>query len=212
MSVVKMMATAPQPNANIDARSSDKQHLLGLLKPWGQEHLLAFWDKLLPAERSELAEQIRGVDFDLVARLYRDATAGHDRSAEDPAVLARRAEPPPAIRLRDPNSKFASHEAIRRGEAALRAGKLGVVLVAGGQGTRLGFDHPKGLYPIGPVSGATLFQILFEKLIAGRCQRWRSTIALGSRRTTCGCSARGRCPRLTQRPADCCWKRRAAWR
>ena len=56
----------------------------------------------------------------------------------------------------------------RAGEAALRAGKMGVVLVAGGQGTRLGFDHPKGLYPIGPLSQATLFQIHFEKVRAIR--------------------------------------------
>ena len=41
-----------------------------------------------------------------------------------------------------------------------------MILVAGGQGTRLGFDHPKGMFPIGPVSGASLFQILLEKIVA----------------------------------------------
>ena len=48
----------------------------------------------------------------------------------------------------------------------MRAGQVGAILVAGGQGTRLGFDHPKGMFPIGPVSKASLFQILFEKLLA----------------------------------------------
>jgi UDP-N-acetylglucosamine/UDP-N-acetylgalactosamine diphosphorylase len=43
---------------------------------------------------------------------------------------------------------------------------VGVVLVAGGQGTRLGFEHPKGMFPIGPVSGASLFRIHFEKIRA----------------------------------------------
>jgi UDP-N-acetylglucosamine/UDP-N-acetylgalactosamine diphosphorylase len=43
---------------------------------------------------------------------------------------------------------------------------VGVILVAGGQGTRLGFDHPKGMFPIGPVSHAPLFQILLEKVLA----------------------------------------------
>ncbi len=63
----------------------------------------------------------------------------------------------------------AAYQAARdRGERALRDGKIGAVLVAGGQGTRLGFDHPKGLFPIGPLSQAPLFQILFEKLLAVR--------------------------------------------
>ena len=39
-----------------------------------------------------------------------------------------------------------------------------MILVAGGQGTRLGFDSPKGMFSIGPVSGASLFQILLEKI------------------------------------------------
>lgn len=53
-----------------------------------------------------------------------------------------------------------------RGRQALAAGQVGVILVAGGQGTRLGFDHPKGMFRIGPVSGRTLFQIHVEKLLA----------------------------------------------
>jgi UDP-N-acetylglucosamine/UDP-N-acetylgalactosamine diphosphorylase len=52
------------------------------------------------------------------------------------------------------------------GEAMLAGGEVAVVVVAGGQGTRLGFDGPKGTYPIGPVSGATLFQIHCEKIVA----------------------------------------------
>jgi UDP-N-acetylglucosamine/UDP-N-acetylgalactosamine diphosphorylase len=43
---------------------------------------------------------------------------------------------------------------------------VGVILVAGGQGTRLGFDHPKGMFPIGPISGRSLFQIYVEKILA----------------------------------------------
>src|SRR6185369_5136325 len=63
-------------------------------------------------------------------------------------------------------NRFSPAEARRRGDEALAAGQLGVILVAGGQGTRLGFEHPKGMYPIGPVSQATLFQILLEKIVA----------------------------------------------
>ena len=57
-------------------------------------------------------------------------------------------------------------QAIAAGTAALDAGEVGVLLVAGGQGSRLGFDKPKGMYPIGPVSGATLLQVHLEKAVA----------------------------------------------
>jgi UDP-N-acetylglucosamine/UDP-N-acetylgalactosamine diphosphorylase len=62
--------------------------------------------------------------------------------------------------------RFTAADARRRGEEALAAGQIGVLLTAGGQGSRLGFDHPKGLYPIGPLSGASLLQIHLEKVQA----------------------------------------------
>ena len=52
----------------------------------------------------------------------------------------------------------------RIGADALAAGEMGVVMVAGGSGTRLGFEGPKGTFPIGPVSSASLFQIHAEKI------------------------------------------------
>src|SRR5262249_40177319 len=80
------------------------------------------------------------------------------------------AQAPPAIRLLDakhPATQAVSTEqAATRGREALEAGHVGVILVAGGQGTRLGLNHPKGMFSIGPVSGASLFQILVEKIVA----------------------------------------------
>lgn len=146
------------PNQSAD--TPRREALLARLQPLGQEHLLTFWDSLSPGERSTLAEQIAGVDFERVKRLF------HERHAEqDWAALARRAEGPPAVRLADetPESRAAAR---RRGEQALADGRVGVALVAGGQGTRLGFDQPKGMYPIGLHSRASLFQILLEKVWA----------------------------------------------
>jgi UDP-N-acetylglucosamine/UDP-N-acetylgalactosamine diphosphorylase len=60
----------------------------------------------------------------------------------------------------------ATTQASELGRRALSAGRVGVILTAGGQGSRLGFNHPKGMYPIGPISGASLFQIHFEKIVA----------------------------------------------
>jgi UDP-N-acetylglucosamine/UDP-N-acetylgalactosamine diphosphorylase len=59
----------------------------------------------------------------------------------------------------------------------MRAGQVGVILVAGGQGTRLGFEHPKGMFPIGPISGNTIFQILVERVLASS-RRYGSPIPL----------------------------------
>ncbi|HEV7224200.1 MAG TPA: UDPGP type 1 family protein [Pirellulales bacterium] len=151
----------PRKSSEQDAASVSREDLLAGLRPFGQEHLLAFWDSLSPLERSALAEQIRGVDFARLGRLFQGQRAQHDWAA-----LARRAEGPPAVRLSGAGRPAAASEARRRGEQALAAGRIGVALVAGGQGTRLGFEQPKGMYPIGPVSNATLFQILLEKVAA----------------------------------------------
>ena len=146
--------------------SPNREQLAARLKSHGQEHLLRFWDELDPAGRQQLARQIEAVNLEQIAALYEQGAAAHDWAA-----LARRAEPPQAIRLADRQAggRFSSHEARQRGTAALAAGKIGVLVVAGGQGSRLGFDHPKGMYAIGPVSGATLLQIHLEKAqAAGR--------------------------------------------
>jgi UDP-N-acetylglucosamine/UDP-N-acetylgalactosamine diphosphorylase len=64
-----------------------------------------------------------------------------------------------------------------RGEQAFRDGEVAFLVVAGGQGTRLGFDHPKGMFPIGPLSKKPLFQIHAEKGLALR-RRFGAAIPL----------------------------------
>ncbi|MBX7167205.1 MAG: UTP--glucose-1-phosphate uridylyltransferase [Pirellulales bacterium] len=134
----------------------DPLELRTLLRRFGQEHLLAFWAQLEPDRQERLAAQIAAIDFAQLAELRHDLPGG-----ETWAEAAQRAVGPPAIRLEGP-MPFPSELARQRGRELLAAGKVGVVLVAGGQGTRLGFDQPKGMYPIGPVSQASLFQILLE--------------------------------------------------
>jgi UDP-N-acetylglucosamine/UDP-N-acetylgalactosamine diphosphorylase len=139
----------------------DRDALLAALRPFGQEHLLDFWQQLATAERESLARQIESIDFHLIKRLH---SQGQDQS--NFRDLALRAGPPAGFRLDGSKNRFSADEAIARGRHALAAGQVGVILVAGGQGTRLGFDHPKGMFAIGPVSGRTLFQIHIEKLLA----------------------------------------------
>jgi UDP-N-acetylglucosamine/UDP-N-acetylgalactosamine diphosphorylase len=141
--------------------AANRDALLKLLAPCGQEHLLAFWDRLDAAGQASLERQIAEIDFAEIGRLYAQRGAlGNFRA------LAERAGPPPAFRLDPSQNRFTPEQARTRGREALDAGHLGAILVAGGQGTRLGFQHPKGMYPIGPVSGRTLFQIHVDKLLA----------------------------------------------
>jgi len=131
------------------------------LKRFGQEHLVLHLEKLEPDERSALESQLAKIDFELIQRLVAGSDAGPDW-----AELAAKAAPPPAIRLNETGSRFDPTEARLAGEKALRDGRLAAIIVAGGQGTRLGFEHPKGMFAIGPLSGRTLFQMLADRLLA----------------------------------------------
>ncbi len=142
--------------------SADPQ-LAALLDHHGQGHLLRWWDVLDDAGRARLAREIRDLDLvrldDLIERLV-----FHDEAAAPPAEAV---QPVPVSRLpRTDGERVTRRLAAEVGEGMLARGEVGVVLVAGGQGTRLGFDGPKGTYPIGPVSAATLFQIHAEKIAA----------------------------------------------
>jgi UDP-N-acetylglucosamine/UDP-N-acetylgalactosamine diphosphorylase len=122
----------------------------------GQGHVLDWWDELDDAGRRGLLEQIRGLDVPMLSRLY--ARRDHPFDTPDPALI----RPVPVI----PQGGPADAEARRRGEEALRRGEVAVLVVAGGQGSRLGFEHPKGMFPVGPVSQKTLFQVHAEKVRA----------------------------------------------
>jgi UDP-N-acetylglucosamine/UDP-N-acetylgalactosamine diphosphorylase len=138
------------------------------LQRHGQEHVLAWYPELTDNERDSLLKQLQAIDLEQLQRLYRD----RDQTFQLPPPEA--IKPIPVIRL-DADQRQAKAE----GEKALRAGKVAVLLVAGGQGSRLGFDQPKGMFPIGPVSNATLFQIHSEKVLAlSRRYLGRRTIPL----------------------------------
>jgi UDP-N-acetylglucosamine/UDP-N-acetylgalactosamine diphosphorylase len=125
------------------------------LRRYGQEHVLAWWDRLTDKERRELVGQLEGLDLELLNRLF----AQRERSFGLPPP--ERIAPVPVVRLEGGDA-----QARQLGEEALRRGQVAVLVVAGGQGSRLGFDHPKGLFPIGPVSNKTLFQLHAEKVRA----------------------------------------------
>ncbi|MCC9605848.1 UTP--glucose-1-phosphate uridylyltransferase [Blastopirellula sp. JC732] len=135
----------------------------------GETELLAYLQAAEPGVAAHLAKQLEAVNLaEIAATLSKKGAA-----ADGPLQMTS----PPAIRLDDAAPRIGEAEAIAAGEALLSGGKVAALLVAGGQGTRLGFDHPKGMFPIGPVTDRTLFQIFVEKLIA-RGSRYGAPIPL----------------------------------
>jgi UDP-N-acetylglucosamine/UDP-N-acetylgalactosamine diphosphorylase len=129
--------------------------LMERLRRFRQEHLLLFWDSLDVCRRSMLVDQLARIDLEQIDRLY--------AMRDQPSTI------PPADRLAPVSMESAADvdaATIQLGHEAIARGELAVLLVAGGQGTRLGFEKPKGMFPIGPVSNKALFQIHAEKVYA----------------------------------------------
>lgn len=127
---------------------------------YGQEHVFAFWDRLDDAGRARLAAQLEAVDFDLVFR--QRALLEEPASAQAPEFA-----PPELLGLeRDDEGQRRVRDATEAGAALLAGGEVGFLLVAGGQASRLGYNGPKGAFPVGPVSGRTLFELHARRLRA----------------------------------------------
>lgn len=120
------------------------------------------------AERQMFQRDAERIDWPLVRALYQSAGDRRADSPDDPRAMAcRAASPERLVRLPASDTERRQwQDAYDRGETALRSGRVAAVLVAGGQGTRLGIDDPKGMFPIGPLSGKSLFRWFAEQLIA----------------------------------------------
>ncbi len=120
----------------------------------GQEHLLTFWDELDEQGRSALLADVDAIDLAAFETAWQQAhTQEH---VVDPAMF----EVPECL------DAIEGRRARAAGEQVIREGRVAAMMVAGGQATRLGVDIPKGAFPIGPVSGASLFQIFAEGIAA----------------------------------------------
>lgn len=136
----------------------------------GQEHVFRFWDRLGAAERERLLAQAESIEL---PGLLRELAATRGRGACAEPRLA----PVPVERIPEHGGDAARHARAReRGAGLLAAGRVAVLVVAGGQATRLGYDGPKGAFPIGPVSGRTLFEVQAQKIRRLR-SRWGREIA-----------------------------------
>jgi UDP-N-acetylglucosamine/UDP-N-acetylgalactosamine diphosphorylase len=127
----------------------------------GQGHVFRFWDVLDSSERGRLLADLSRIPVDTIGDSARFAS-----SAQPPSSPTARIDPPEVIRREEVSADLAA-----RGEALLAEGKVAAFTVAGGQGTRLGFDGPKGAFCISPVRNKPLFQ-LFAEAIASTDRRY----------------------------------------
>jgi UDP-N-acetylglucosamine/UDP-N-acetylgalactosamine diphosphorylase len=146
------------------------QKIKTVLKKYGQSHILAFWDRLDPTRQSRLLAQINQIDF---AQLdcWRDEFVLNTAPFKLPDRLA----PAPFYTHQpsDAGQKSNYDKARQLGDKLLSQGKVAAFVVAGGQGTRLGFDGPKGNFPISPVKNKTLFQIFADNILAA-CEKYHT--------------------------------------
>jgi len=138
-----------------------------------QDHVFRFWEELDASQRAVLLDDLEQVDLDRCLPLL-DTMVRHKPALPVPASIEA-----PQVWPADPDAARAREyeEARCRGEEAIRAGRVAAFTVAGGQGTRLGFDGPKGAYCISVVRNAPLFQLFAEYLLGverryGRRPRW----------------------------------------
>ncbi len=130
----------------------------------GQDHVFRFWDDLSDDGRRRLLSQLADIDFEQLRGLV-ETHVHHPTPPGLPADM----EPAPYVPLPETDDQREQRRRMHdRGAQLLSDGKVAAFTVAGGQGTRLGYDGPKGAFPIGPVSGRPLFQVFAEGLRAAR--------------------------------------------
>ncbi len=129
-----------------------RTEILEKLSAYGQEHLLKYENELSEEEKAALYKQIEDTDFDLLKKLDRKEEAKGERNIEGLDCLE--------------VEQIKAKEDVYRGKGleAIKAGKVGAVLLAGGQGTRLGFDHSKGMFNVGITKTLYVFEQLIKNL------------------------------------------------
>eukprot|EP00002_Diphylleia_rotans_P036072 TRINITY_DN7923_c0_g1_i1.p1 TRINITY_DN7923_c0_g1~~TRINITY_DN7923_c0_g1_i1.p1 ORF type:complete len:511 (-),score=108.75 TRINITY_DN7923_c0_g1_i1:1606-3138(-) len=155
------MARAPpsEPDANTHNVQLDHS-LLQKYKEAQQHHVFQFWDDLSEAEKKSLLESASRLDLNYLKKIYERAMK-YESSIND--IMS---ELSPLEKVTKKSAS--SSQDIERWEAlgfkAISEGRVGALVLAGGQGTRLGSPHPKGMFDIGLPSNKSLFQIQAERI------------------------------------------------
>ena len=127
---------------------------LKLLSEYGQEHILRYYDELSDDEKTGLLRQVELTDFSVLDDLKHKNDESGKRGVFDPlgAVTVENIE----------NNR---DEYLNAGINAIKSGKAAAVMLTGGQGTRLGFDSPKGMFNMGENKELYIFQCQINNLM-----------------------------------------------
>ncbi|GAA5886006.1 hypothetical protein JCM3774_002957 [Rhodotorula dairenensis] len=157
-----MSTLSPSPSAE------QVQRLREAYDRAGQGHVFTFWDQLTAQEQADLFRQLGSIDPDRVNSVHRSSLQAEKEAA---ASSHDDITPPPADQCgtvigtdADAGASADAKRWNRTGLDAIRDGKVAVLLMAGGQGTRLGSSAPKGCYDIGLPSHKSLFQLQAERI------------------------------------------------
>ena len=122
----------------------------------GQDHVFRFWDNLSDALKEKFYQQLKTIDLQQVNRFIEEFL----NNTQPQKAQKRELFPADVIRIPETEEQIKKREEAKKvGEKTLSTGKVGIVLVAGGQETRLGFSGPKGKFPVTPVRKKSLYQI-----------------------------------------------------
>jgi UDP-N-acetylglucosamine/UDP-N-acetylgalactosamine diphosphorylase len=143
--------------------TSDMQHqeeeIRSRFEVAGQAHVFQYWSDLSISERHDLLQQLAGIKVEDISSLLQHALAEQENLATASTVI--RPFPKPIGESSDVELARQSREV---GLQAIQRGEVVALVLAGGQGTRLGFEGPKGMYDIGLPSHKSLFQLLAERI------------------------------------------------
>jgi len=142
------------------------------LKDKKQEHLLQFWHELGSQQQEKLLSQLQKINWQNLDNLIKKHILTKQAKNEYPSPIPAPYKP---LTPKTPQQQQYYQQAIQKATQLLTQGKIAAFTVAGGQGTRLGYDAPKGCYPITPVKKKSLFQIFAETLYRAQ-QRYNTTI------------------------------------
>ncbi|GLC67245.1 hypothetical protein PLESTF_000532900 [Pleodorina starrii] len=129
----------------------------------GQGHVFRNWDLLAELEKDQLLKDLEGLDYGYLSRVFSSSLAASSAPSFDGVEPAT-----DVVQLKDTTAAQAA-QWTQHGYRLIAEGRAAVLLLAGGQGTRLGSSLPKGCFDIGLPSHKSLFQLQAERLL--RLQR-----------------------------------------